>query len=163
MHLEYRAPGSCTRRSLIFILCRKLLDLLRCCLHASACMDSCPIWSLAARVKSAFASRWEHNGAPSNWMVLREALVLALFGIAIGIPSALIATRCIASGHALRDFHKRSAYDHRRCPPPPLGCVAGGISTSSACFCDRSGGCSTNGMRKAAWTIKSRELTQVSE
>jgi ABC-type antimicrobial peptide transport system permease subunit len=31
------------------------------------------------------------------WMVLREALVLALFGIAIGIPSALVATRCIAS------------------------------------------------------------------
>jgi predicted permease len=31
------------------------------------------------------------------WMVLREALVLALFGIAIGIPSALMATRFIAS------------------------------------------------------------------
>jgi ABC-type antimicrobial peptide transport system permease subunit len=31
------------------------------------------------------------------WMVLREALVLALFGIAIGIPSALTATRFIAS------------------------------------------------------------------
>jgi len=30
-------------------------------------------------------------------MVLREALVLALFGIAIGIPSALMATRFIAS------------------------------------------------------------------
>jgi predicted permease len=31
------------------------------------------------------------------WIVLREALVLALFGIAIGIPSALAATRLIAS------------------------------------------------------------------
>jgi predicted permease len=31
------------------------------------------------------------------WMVLREALVLALFGIAIGIPSALVATRFITS------------------------------------------------------------------
>ena len=31
------------------------------------------------------------------WMVLREALVLALFGIAIGIPSALMATRFITS------------------------------------------------------------------
>lgn len=31
------------------------------------------------------------------WLVLREALVLALFGIAIGIPSALVATRFIAS------------------------------------------------------------------
>jgi ABC-type antimicrobial peptide transport system permease subunit len=30
-------------------------------------------------------------------MVVREALVLALFGIAIGIPSALMATRFIAS------------------------------------------------------------------
>jgi ABC-type antimicrobial peptide transport system permease subunit len=30
-------------------------------------------------------------------MVLSEALVLAMFGIAIGIPSALVATRCIAS------------------------------------------------------------------
>jgi predicted permease len=29
-------------------------------------------------------------------MVLKEALVLAVFGIAIGIPSALVATRCIA-------------------------------------------------------------------
>ena len=31
------------------------------------------------------------------WIVLRETLVLALFGIAIGIPSALVATRLIAS------------------------------------------------------------------
>jgi predicted permease len=31
------------------------------------------------------------------WMVLRETLVLALFGIAIGIPSALLATRLFAS------------------------------------------------------------------
>ena len=31
------------------------------------------------------------------WIVLRETLVLALFGIAIGIPSALAATRLIAS------------------------------------------------------------------
>jgi ABC-type antimicrobial peptide transport system permease subunit len=31
------------------------------------------------------------------WMVLREGLVMALFGIAIGIPSALVATRLIAS------------------------------------------------------------------
>ena len=31
------------------------------------------------------------------WMVLRETLVLALFGIAIGIPSALVASRFIAS------------------------------------------------------------------
>ena len=31
------------------------------------------------------------------WMVLREALVFALFGIAIGIPSALMAARLIAS------------------------------------------------------------------
>jgi predicted permease len=31
------------------------------------------------------------------WIVLRETLVLALFGIAIGIPSALAATRFIAS------------------------------------------------------------------
>src|SRR5271156_1656818 len=30
------------------------------------------------------------------WIVLRETLVLALFGIAIGIPSALLATRLIA-------------------------------------------------------------------
>jgi predicted permease len=30
-------------------------------------------------------------------MVLREAFVFAMFGIAIGIPSALVATRCIAS------------------------------------------------------------------
>lgn len=31
------------------------------------------------------------------WIVVRETLVLALFGIAIGIPSALVATRFIAS------------------------------------------------------------------
>jgi ABC-type antimicrobial peptide transport system permease subunit len=31
------------------------------------------------------------------WIVLRETLVLALFGIAIGIPSALVVTRLIAS------------------------------------------------------------------
>jgi predicted permease len=31
------------------------------------------------------------------WIVLRETLVLALFGVAIGIPSALAATRLIAS------------------------------------------------------------------
>jgi predicted permease len=31
------------------------------------------------------------------WMVLREGLAMALFGIAIGIPSALVATRLIAS------------------------------------------------------------------
>jgi predicted permease len=31
------------------------------------------------------------------WIVLRETLVLALFGIAIGIPSALLATRLIAT------------------------------------------------------------------
>jgi len=31
------------------------------------------------------------------WIVLRETLVLALFGIAFGIPSALVATRLIAS------------------------------------------------------------------
>jgi ABC-type antimicrobial peptide transport system permease subunit len=31
------------------------------------------------------------------WIVLRETLVLALFGIAIGIPSALAATRLIAT------------------------------------------------------------------
>jgi putative ABC transport system permease protein len=30
-------------------------------------------------------------------MVLRETLVLALFGIAVGIPSALVATQLIAS------------------------------------------------------------------
>ena len=31
------------------------------------------------------------------WLVLREALVLVLFGVAIGIPTALLATRLIAS------------------------------------------------------------------
>ncbi len=31
------------------------------------------------------------------WLVLRETLALALLGIAIGIPSALAATRLIAS------------------------------------------------------------------
>src|SRR5271156_2815899 len=31
------------------------------------------------------------------WIVLRETLALALFGIAIGIPSALLATRLIAT------------------------------------------------------------------
>jgi ABC-type antimicrobial peptide transport system permease subunit len=69
------------------------------------------------------------------WMVLREGLVMALFGIAIGIPSALVATRLIASmlfGISTND----PAYDHRRCPPLPLGCVVGRISTSSACLRD---------------------------
>jgi len=32
-----------------------------------------------------------------RWMILRETLVLTLFGIAIGIPSGLAATRLIAS------------------------------------------------------------------
>jgi len=39
-------------------------------------------------------------GAPREdvlWMVVREMLALALFWIAIGIPSALVATRLIAS------------------------------------------------------------------
>jgi ABC-type antimicrobial peptide transport system permease subunit len=31
------------------------------------------------------------------WIVLRETLALALFGIAIGIPAALLATRLIAT------------------------------------------------------------------
>jgi ABC-type antimicrobial peptide transport system permease subunit len=37
------------------------------------------------------------NGPPGNSLGLRETLVLALFGIAMGIPSALVATRLIAS------------------------------------------------------------------
>ena len=32
-----------------------------------------------------------------RWMILRETLTLTLFGIAIGIPSGLAATRLIAS------------------------------------------------------------------
>jgi ABC-type antimicrobial peptide transport system permease subunit len=32
-----------------------------------------------------------------RWMILRETLALTLFGIAIGIPSGLAATRLIAS------------------------------------------------------------------
>jgi ABC-type antimicrobial peptide transport system permease subunit len=32
-----------------------------------------------------------------RWMILRETLVLTLFGIAIGIPSGLAASRLIAS------------------------------------------------------------------
>jgi ABC-type antimicrobial peptide transport system permease subunit len=44
-------------------------------------------------IRVALGAQWENV----LWIVLRETLVLALFGMVIGIPSALVATRLIAS------------------------------------------------------------------
>jgi predicted permease len=44
-------------------------------------------------IRVALGAQWKNV----LWIVLRETLVLALFGIAIGIPSAILATRLIAS------------------------------------------------------------------
>jgi ABC-type antimicrobial peptide transport system permease subunit len=50
----------------------------------------------AAPAKSAFASPSAPRVKMFLWLVLRETLALTLFGIAIGIPSAIAATHLIA-------------------------------------------------------------------